>query len=882
MPTADRRRFVAQAIWYFLRQDYPARELIILDDGADAIGDLVPSDERIRYVRLPQRMPLGAKRNLACELSNGPFIAHWDDDDWIASHRLSLQVAQLQATGADVCGARDLLHYRLHAGDAWLYRYPPGGRAWVAGCTLLYRRDAWAAHPFPTLNVGEDSAFVWQLPAERVHAIPDQDWYVALIHNRNTATKNLTDRRWERQPLGAVSDLIAVDRDFYVTLRNNGHAPRPRTKIGSLTLGALFGVDTGYGSMAEYLALGLARAGINVNVVPLSLHPDGLTGEFQALWRRSRPEPGAPALFFCWPRPELEHFRAASDLFINTMWENSRMPASWVAPLNRTRAVIVPSRFLVDSARACGVTVPLEVIPEGIDPDVYHWEERPPRPGVTTLMVGPVDARKHSLVGIAAWKQVFANDPDARLIIKTSYNFGNYTPDDPRIALVERGEHTRGIAHWYRRADVLLALGNEGFGLPLVEGMATGLPVIALNSEGQADICADAHECVLPVPPATWDRWHATPSEPASVRGVPDVADVARHLRWVREHRDEAQDIGRAAAAWVQQQRNIWTKGPAVADVIERYLQPARPLRRAYTLWVPSWQTPCGIAEYSAHLASALPAIKVSAQQPDWRGVRVAHVQHEHGLFNATQFAQQIVAARHAHVPVVVTEHTVTNEAQAWEHAADALVALTERGTAMLRARWPDKRIELLPPGCPTWFPPRKHTRGRTIAVFGFLAPHKGFWHLLDVLRAVPGTELLMFSHARHPYWEERWQEVIRGLPVRRIDEFLPIDQIAQRLAAEADLLAFWYDDIPHASASYAVRIGLATGVPVLASPTGWFRELHHVAYQPPDLIAGVQRLLDDTALRDQLSAAAHTYCHDHSWRRIAERHQALWHSMEH
>lgn len=40
MPTYDRRRFVPQAIKYFLRQDYSNKELAILDDGAKALSEL--------------------------------------------------------------------------------------------------------------------------------------------------------------------------------------------------------------------------------------------------------------------------------------------------------------------------------------------------------------------------------------------------------------------------------------------------------------------------------------------------------------------------------------------------------------------------------------------------------------------------------------------------------------------------------------------------------------------------------------------------------------------------------------------------------------------------------------------------------------------------
>jgi glycosyltransferase involved in cell wall biosynthesis len=48
MPTRNRRRFVSQAIGYFLRQDYPNKELVVVDDGEDAVANLIPPDCRIR------------------------------------------------------------------------------------------------------------------------------------------------------------------------------------------------------------------------------------------------------------------------------------------------------------------------------------------------------------------------------------------------------------------------------------------------------------------------------------------------------------------------------------------------------------------------------------------------------------------------------------------------------------------------------------------------------------------------------------------------------------------------------------------------------------------------------------------------------------------
>jgi glycosyltransferase involved in cell wall biosynthesis len=81
MPTYNHRTFVPQAIEYCLRQDYPHKELILLDDGTDKICDLMPDLPEIKFVELSQKLTVGEKRNLAIEASRGEMILHWYDDD---------------------------------------------------------------------------------------------------------------------------------------------------------------------------------------------------------------------------------------------------------------------------------------------------------------------------------------------------------------------------------------------------------------------------------------------------------------------------------------------------------------------------------------------------------------------------------------------------------------------------------------------------------------------------------------------------------------------------------------------------------------------------------------------------------------------------------
>ncbi len=208
MPTANRRRFVPTAIEQFLAQDYPAKELIIVDDGDDAVEDLAPPHPSVRYVRRPRHANLGAKRNAACELACADIILHWDDDDWYAPHRIRAQVDALARTGAEICGIDKVLFYDPRAPSAWEYAYPPGGAPWVYGATLAYRRGFWAAHRFAEVTVGEDNMFAGAARANEICVMPDNRFFVGLVHGANTSPKQVRDPRWRPCDVGEVRALV--------------------------------------------------------------------------------------------------------------------------------------------------------------------------------------------------------------------------------------------------------------------------------------------------------------------------------------------------------------------------------------------------------------------------------------------------------------------------------------------------------------------------------------------------------------------------------------------------------------------------------------------------------------------------------------------------
>jgi ADP-heptose:LPS heptosyltransferase/2-polyprenyl-3-methyl-5-hydroxy-6-metoxy-1,4-benzoquinol methylase len=242
MPTANRRRFVPQAIRYFLVQDYPNKELIIVDDGEEAVGDLVPEDEGIRYIRLPCKTILGEKRNCAVAQARGEIIVHWDDDDWSAPWRLRYQIEELATAGADICGLDRIFFYAPAEARAWEYVYPAGQRPWVYGASLAYRKAFWTAHRFPQIGVGEDAKFVWADARAKIHVLKNPHFLIALIHDGNCSPKRTSDPRYRARPVEEMERLLSDDLSFYAAQKGKSgktgaplaaSRPKPRALVSA-------------------------------------------------------------------------------------------------------------------------------------------------------------------------------------------------------------------------------------------------------------------------------------------------------------------------------------------------------------------------------------------------------------------------------------------------------------------------------------------------------------------------------------------------------------------------------------------------------------------------------------------------------------------------
>jgi glycosyltransferase involved in cell wall biosynthesis len=271
---------VPLAIRGFQAQEYPNKELIIVDDGEDAVRDLVPDDDRVRYIRLESRTILGEKRNRAVAEARGTIIVHWDDDDWNAPWRLRYQTEELLASKADICGLDRILFYAPSEARAWEYVYPTGQRPWVYGASLAYSKAFWEKNLFQPIHVGEDTRFVWADARTKIHTLADSRFLVALVHGGNCSRKHTSDPRYEPRPAADVERLLGSDLRFYANLTDG------RTEARGVP-GILLGTSRPKPSALVSAALGIGdilrvtplirvanRLGYDTDVLLASDYPD--------------------------------------------------------------------------------------------------------------------------------------------------------------------------------------------------------------------------------------------------------------------------------------------------------------------------------------------------------------------------------------------------------------------------------------------------------------------------------------------------------------------------------------------------------------------------------------------------------------------------------
>lgn len=298
------------------------------------------------------------------------------------------------------------------------------------------------------------------------------------------------------------------------------------------------------------------------------------------------------------PSFERPHTRAYVQI---QPWEYGALPIRWVDEMRRTvDEVWCPSTYVRELYLDAGFDPErVVVVPNGVDPSIFS----PGAPDVYRpatektfkfLFIGGTVERKGIDILVAAYAEAFRPSDDVALVIK-DFGLGGFygmvslrekilearrRPEMAQIVYDDADLTTGQLVSLYRSCDCFaFPYRGEGFGMPILEAMACGLPVIVTAGGASDDFLDDTTGYrIRSRRREIGDRVYEVKLCGEGWLLEPDREELVKALRGVYERRGEARDIGARASV---RARTDFTWERAAARVAERVvaLRQASPLR---------------------------------------------------------------------------------------------------------------------------------------------------------------------------------------------------------------------------------------------------------------------------------------------------------------
>ncbi|MCC4597576.1 glycosyltransferase [Xanthomonas campestris pv. phormiicola] len=339
-----------------------------------------------------------------------------------------------------------------------------------------------------------------------------------------------------------------------------------------LHLHSTFFNPVGYAMTARQIALGLDANGVSVSyeylygegtVYPVEEPRERSTGVYalEVIKQRNVPSQSVPRLIYG-QADAFATVRTEAYKIGYTMLETTGVPKEWVDGCNLMDELWVPSEFNKWTFKRSGVKVPINVMPLGlVDTNYFNPEIRgEPIPEIFTfLSIFEWGERKSPETLLRAFNRAFRVTDPVVLICKYSNRDPGVNPSaivaalnlDPEGGRIVYSENESPpyyqVAQLYRSANCfVLPTRGEGWGMPILEAMACGVPVIASYWSAQQCFLDDDNSYPLQVSliPAEAKCPYYLGFEWA----LPDEQHLVSLLRHVYQNPTEAVEKGLQAA----------------------------------------------------------------------------------------------------------------------------------------------------------------------------------------------------------------------------------------------------------------------------------------------------------------------------------------------
>jgi glycosyltransferase involved in cell wall biosynthesis len=260
---------------------------------------------------------------------------------------------------------------------------------------------------------------------------------------------------------------------------------------------------SGLGIASREYALALKRQGVRIQAgaAKNELSKSGKTKERKILIYHHPPS----TLNIKKERKYFDH------IILNTVWETTKIPNRWLPNINKFDAICVPSMQNKHAMRNSGVKVPIFIVPHGVDTNKFtpHNKKLPlqnAKGNFIFVSVFGFQHRKNPEALLRAYWEEFSSADKVLLVIKTN----GYAPYENEKWIKNRIQNYKQrlgirketapivvIARQLNPAELkgIYTLGHafvlptrgEGVGLPFLESLSSGVPVIATGWGGHKD-----------------------------------------------------------------------------------------------------------------------------------------------------------------------------------------------------------------------------------------------------------------------------------------------------------------------------------------------------------------------------------------------------------